>query len=824
MPIRVRLFIGGTCSIAALVLAACLARGSASEAWTWWGVGLLLIGCILGEAGAAEITRESDGAAYVVSVASIPHLASALLLPPFLAAPVAGLGMLFDEVRAGSPWSRTLFNVASTSTSVGVAALTAHRFGLAGDALGNGDWRQMPIFFAVVVTYYALNTLPVGAIGALVGGGSFWRTVVQNARFTAPAEFALAVIGGLAAFVWIKDPLWILAGLFPTAISQLALRYIAARNRKAADLLALDRLGRELSTGLSIEGVFRSTSAHLRQARPILGCFVALDAPTLNLADGVANDPRGRRVADRLVAQVHARGTPALVHDRSPESDLDRQAAMHTWLVLPLRGGSYVTGCIGVVGSGLRAFGDDDRAFFGLVAERVGLAFDGARRAAELEHMAYHDSLTGLPNRALVLHRLEQALRLEEHKHGHQTAVLLLDLDNFKVINDSLGHQVGDALLQSVGERLLGLVDPEDTVARLGGDEFIVLATRVAGPDDSGRLADRIATSLNAPFAIDGRSVTVTTSIGVALSRPGGDQAPEALLRGADLALYRAKADGRARHALFDPRMEAEAMQRMELETDLRLALSRHELRLHYQPIFSLGGGELAGWEALVRWQHPTRGLVPPGMFIPLAEETGLIVALGRWVLDEGCRQLRAWHELSGDTSLTMSVNVSARQFQHAGLVDEVKDALDASGLQPCRLKLEITESAIMRDAEASVASLRALEALGVELAIDDFGTGYSSLAYLKRFPVDTLKIDRTFVDGLGRDAQDAAIVLSVVALAHTLKLSVVAEGIETSAQQAELAMLGCDFGQGYLLGRPADVPRAETHLLHHHPALQPAA
>jgi diguanylate cyclase (GGDEF)-like protein len=781
MPLRVRLFIAGTCGIAGLVLAACMAFGSPPQAWAWWGVGLLLIGCVLGEAGAAEITRESDEAAYVVSVASIPHLASALLLPPLLAASVAGLGMLIDEARARSPLSRTVFNVVSTTTSVGVAALIAHRFGLAGDALGNGDWRQVPIFFAVAATYYTLNTLPVGAIGALVGGGSFWRTVVHNARFTAPSEFALAVIGGLAAFVWIKDPRWIIAGLFPTAMSQLALRYIAARNRKAADLSALDRLGRELSSGLSLEGVFHTTSAHLRQMRPVAGCFVTLDAPSLHLADGAASDECARQV-----------------------------------LVLPLRGSADVIGCLGVVGSRTRPFGDDDRKFFGLVADRVGLAFDGARRAADLVRMAYHDSLTGLPNRALVLERLEQALRLKRGL-GHETAVLLLDLDNFKVINDSLGHQLGDALLQLVGNRLVEAVDPDNTVARLGGDEFIVLVPRVARPSDAAALADHIATRLNAPFTIDGRQVTITTSIGVALSRRGADRPPEALLRGADLALYRAKDNGRARHALFDPRMEAEAMERLELETDLRLALSRNELRLHYQPIFSLApGARLDGWEALLRWQHPTRGLVPPGLFIPLAEETGLIVAIGRWVLEEACRQLRIWQELSQDTTLMMSVNVSARQFQDAGLAADIKGALGASGIDPRRLKLEITESAIMHDAQGSVATLRAFKALGVELSIDDFGTGYSSLAYLKRFPVDTLKIDRSFVEGLGHDPQDAAIVRSVVTLARTLGLSLIAEGIETTTQQAELTTLGCDFGQGYLLGRPTDPSRAEAHLLEH--------
>jgi diguanylate cyclase (GGDEF)-like protein len=381
------------------------------------------------------------------------------------------------------------------------------------------------------------------------------------------------------------------------------------------------------------------------------------------------------------------------------------------------------------------------------------------------------------------------------------------------VINDSLGHQAGDALLQAVAQRLLGAVRVGDTVARLGGDEFTVLLPEVSGPEEATQMADRLASSLRASFALSGRDVTVTASIGVALSERD-DRRPEQLLRAADLALYQAKADGRACHALFDPHMEATAIERMELESALRLALDRQEFEVYYQPIFRLAGGELAGWEALVRWHHPTRGLVSPALFIPVAEETGLIVALGQWVLKTACQQASAWHALTGNDALVMSVNVAARQFHSPGLVEEVAGIVRQTGLPPNSLKLEITESAVMRDAEGAIRTLRALKALGIQLAIDDFGTGYSSLAYLKQFPVDTLKVDRSFVDGLGRDPHDTAIVRSVVALANALGLSVTAEGIETPAQRAQLTMLGCDFGQGYLLGRPVVAESAQVQLL----------
>jgi diguanylate cyclase (GGDEF)-like protein len=416
--------------------------------------------------------------------------------------------------------------------------------------------------------------------------------------------------------------------------------------------------------------------------------------------------------------------------------------------------------------------------------------------------------LTGLPNRALLLDRLEQAL-LQRATREEPVAVLLLDLDNFKVINDSLGHQVGDRLLVEVSQLLTTCVRPGDTVARLGGDEFVVLLPAVHSVDEAQHVAERIARDFQEPFTLAGRQVVVSTSVGVVVSQSHTDR-PEELLRSADVALYRAKDAGRARHAVFSLDMEQSAMQRLELESELRRALQNGELEPHYQPLVALESGKIVGWEALARWQHPERGMISPGAFIPIAEETGIIVPLGRWILECACRQARRWLEVIDGDSLSMSVNVAARQFQDPDLIHDIASILEQTGLPPSSLKLEITESAVMEDADAAERTLRSLKELGVQVAIDDFGTGYSSLAYLKRFPVDTLKIDRSFVDGLGQDAQDTAIVRSIIALAKALDMSVTAEGIETPSQRAQLELLGCDIGQGYLFGRPASWAQAE--------------
>ena len=440
---------------------------------------------------------------------------------------------------------------------------------------------------------------------------------------------------------------------------------------------------------------------------------------------------------------------------------------------------------------------------------------EGALRAleAELRHQSLHDPLTGLPNRALFMDRLQHA-RARAERQQRAIAVLCLDLDHFKLINDSLGHDAGDRALKVAADRMRGCLRSSDTVARFGGDKFMILLEGITDSSSAVAVADAIVARLEEPLTLGEREVTTTGSIGVAVSFPGQDR-PADLPRDADLALYHAKANGRSRTAMFDPSMSASALARLDLQSDLRRALERGEFTVYYQPKVVLRTGQIVAVEALARWQHPTRGLVPPAQFIPVAEEIGLIVPLGRWVLTEACRQMRAWQaRLPAAPPLDISVNLSAQQFQHPELVADVGRILRETGLEPARLELELTESTIMEHGGSNLLTLQALKRLGVQLAIDDFGTGYSSLSYLKRFPVDTLKIDRSFVAGLGRDPDDTAIVAAIQTLAHTLNLVVVAEGIETDEQVVLLRALGCEQGQGYHFGRPLGGDAAESLLL----------
>jgi diguanylate cyclase (GGDEF)-like protein/PAS domain S-box-containing protein len=452
----------------------------------------------------------------------------------------------------------------------------------------------------------------------------------------------------------------------------------------------------------------------------------------------------------------------------------------------------------------------------GAIVGTFGISRDiTARKVAEsqLERQAFFDALTGLPNRALFMNRLQHLFHRARRSTGSLLfAVLYFDLDRFKSVNDSLGHLAGDELLVGIARRLERHMRPSDTLARLGGDEFTVLLEDISSEADATRVADRIKQELATSFVVDGHELYTSASIGIALSLTGYDR-PEEMLRDADTAMYRAKAAGRSRHQIFDADMHERAMTLLRLETDLRHALERGELLAYYQPIIDLESRNLLGFEALARWRHPERGLVPPDVFIPVAEETGLVGVIGEMMLKEACQQMKIWQDRYPRTPpLGISVNVSTRQLGHAGVVDQVARILRETGLAPGSLTLELTESTLMQNLKAGAGVIRQLHDMSVHVHVDDFGMGYSSLSYLQDLPVDTLKVDRSFVSGMEGRPQQAAIVRAIVGLARNLGMDVIAEGVETDAQADTLLRLRCPTAQGFLFSRP--IPAAEAERL----------
>jgi diguanylate cyclase (GGDEF)-like protein len=476
-------------------------------------------------------------------------------------------------------------------------------------------------------------------------------------------------------------------------------------------------------------------------------------------------------------------------------------------MAAPVRDNGRIVGALGVASCRTgRTYADVERQTLTALADAVSVAISDAG-TLDTMYQAFHDPLTGLTSRALFLDRLTHALACADRERT-STAMLLIGLDRFRTINEGLGHSVGDQLLAAVAERIRTAVRSADTAARFDGDEFAVLLHHLSNPHQAVLIARRVIHALRSPFSIMDRQVFITASVGVAFADPGQDD-PQPLLHRAERALATAKRNGKGRYEVFTPSTRTSAHNPVELENDLRQALVRNELSLRYQPIVELATGRVTGFEALVRWQHPVHGMIQPLEFIPLAEESDLIVAIGSWVLEEACRQAAEWNATRhGQSPLTISVNLSARQLQHPDLCRMVATALDRAGLPPTCLTLEITESMLVQDSDATIRRLQQLKDVGVRLAIDDFGTGYSSLAYLRRFPVDIIKVDKLFVDDLP-GGEGATLTRAIVGLGRSLRMATIAEGIEAADQCPALRESGCEFGQGYYFAKPLTADEA---------------
>ncbi|MDP1989817.1 MAG: EAL domain-containing protein, partial [Syntrophales bacterium] len=485
------------------------------------------------------------------------------------------------------------------------------------------------------------------------------------------------------------------------------------------------------------------------------------------------------------------------------------KAGLHGAFAFPIRSGNDILGVVEFFSLASRppdeALLQSTRAIGG----QIGLFI--ARKQAEerIRHLAHYDALTGLANRSMFSQRLGHALA-QARRNGMQLAVLFIDLDRFKNINDTLGHEAGDSVLKEVAERLHGCLRESDTIGRFGGDEFVALLEGIPQPMHCAEVAQKILAAVARPFALDTQEFHLTASIGIS-TYPADSEDLQSLLKNADVAMYRAKELGRNNFQFYSAQMNIHTLERLALESSLRGALERNEFVLHYQPKIDIRSGRIIGMEALVRWQHPTKGLIPPMQFIPLAEETGLIVPIGEWVLRTACACNKSWQE-QGLPPLRIAVNLSARQFAYENLLRDVARVLNETGLDAAFLELEITESMVMHDPEHAIELLNKLKAMGISISIDDFGTGYSSLSYLKRFPIDSVKIDRSFIKELPLDSDDAAITQAIIAMAHGLKLKVIAEGAETAEQLSFLRAHNCDEMQGYYFSKP--LPEHEFILL----------
>jgi diguanylate cyclase (GGDEF)-like protein len=704
-----------------------------------------------------KILRREETEAFQLDEAFL--VAMALLLPPLGVVSAFGIAAFVSRLVTRRPLVRVLFNTGMVVTAAGLAVGTAHLAGGSGGANPRG-------FAAVVLgaaVFLLVNAVSVSAVLALVEGQSFWRSLADGLGFRLLVWAATVAIGLLAGLAGTAYSWAMLFAALPMGVLQIVL---AGSLRARLDRERLDGL---LRTALEAHASMEPADveeAIAASARELLQCRQAR----------ISENPAG---PGELGSRLPGPGYP------------------ERWLVVSER-------------RGLQPLGPQDAKLLDALVAVGSSALENAGLVEQLKHEAFHDALTGLPNQLLFEETVGLALA-ERRQPERKLAVFVLDVDRFKRVNDSLGHPAGNELLREVARRLTGAVRGGDNVARMSGDEFTLLVTGLRSTGEAALVAEKVMATFQAPFMVSGQELYVTASLGIAIS-PNDGTRPTVLLKNADTAMYRAKERGRNCFEIYSVDMNAAAEARLALEGDLHQALDSGQLRVVYQPQIDLITGALTGVEALARWDHPTLGPIAPDTFIPLAEESGLIVALDDWVMRTACAQVRAWRD-AGLPALRMAVNLSGRAFWRARIVERVTEVLTLTGVDPTQLELEVTESMAVDAVTDTRPLFRELEALGVRLAIDDFGTGYSALGRLQGLPFHTLKIDRSFVVGVENPQDEAPIVAAMIAMAHALKLEVVAEGVETEAQHSFLTRNGCDIAQGFLFGRPVAPAEIEALL-----------
>jgi diguanylate cyclase (GGDEF)-like protein len=758
------------------------------------------------------------------SLSEFPAVIGFFFLAPtdYLLAILVGSSVAF-LIGARQRIEKLVFNLANFALVAVVELTVLYAFA---SMTGEPQLRDWLAAFGATLSAAVLSALTIATVITISGGAPQFEKLPEMVQFGSMVAFANTSLALLAVSILWTNPslLWLL--VLPLVIVFLAYQAYVSEREKHERLELLYQSSRILQHSPELDSTLVALLGHARtmfraEVAEIILYPRASDMDALRTTsrhDGTPEvmvpipDPR----SDRVHQRVHTASGPFFLPPSLGATD-DRSD-----MIGPLRGESELIGSLRISNrlTAGTTFADDDLRLLETLANQAAVALENghleqslaelSRLKEELRFQAYHDPLTGLANRTLFLDRVQE--RLQGSDHDAMPVLLFLDLDDFKIVNDTMGHAAGDRLLVGVAERLREVLRPNDVAARLGGDEFAVLLDDGPELSHAVTVADRIIDVLRSPFPIEGQDITVGASIGVAATRPGALGAAE-LLRNADVAMYTAKGAGKNRVSVFEPTMHAAIVERHALSAELSRSLGRGELVVYFQPIVALGTSRVTGFEALARWRHPTRGLVSPAEFIPLAEETGVIRALGRYVLEEACTQAARWREVEpGPEPLTVAVNLAAQQLSEPGFIDDLRAILERTGIEPRQLLLEMTETVMFHDTSTTLTRLEAIRELGVRIAIDDFGTGYSSLGYLRRFRVDVLKIAREFVGPADR-AEEWAFAGAIIALGRTLGLTIVAEGIETSGQLERLQSLGCEYGQGYLFARPVD-PEATLDFL----------